>query len=291
MSSAMLIPALSMDNTEEVSRLRHQLALGVQCVDVLTQAPLASGTGRGVALELASIGSRPWVQRLEVHSQGRHALRMAGRYSKLVLRAIELGDPLGHEISVGTDSRVVVPRRVSLTPVISAGLPTAGLINARTVWLYPGAAYPLPGKATGLRGRIRRDLGAGVIKAVPWARVVITRAGAGAPNFAAETKLAWAHGDDRGEFLAVLGKDAVTGGAALPAQLNLHVWVFLPPLTTVWDATQPLASLPLEVGGTDSLNDVLRGRALPASYVPQSVRSLSVKLGEVRSMNEADLLF
>jgi hypothetical protein len=291
MSSAMLIPALSMDNTEEVSRLRHQLALGVQCVDVLTQAPLASGTGRGVALELASIGSRPWVQRLEVHSQGRHALRMAGRYSKLVLRAIELGDPLGHEISVGTDSRVVVPRRVSLTPVISAGLPTAGLINARTVWLYPGAAYPLPGKATGLRGRIRRDLGAGVIKAVPWARVVITRAGAGAPNFAAETKLAWAHGDDRGEFLAVLGKDAVTGGAALPAQLNLHVWVFLPPLTTVWDATQPLASLPLEVGGTDSLNDVLRGRALPASYVPQSVRALSVKLGEVRSMNEADLLF
>jgi hypothetical protein len=316
MSSALLIPALSMDNTVEVSRLRHQLALGVQCVDVLTQAPLGSGTGRGVALDLTSIGTRPWVQRLEAHSQGRHALRLAGRYSKLLLRAMALGDPLGHEINVygqreagssrastasatssakgysmGTDPRVVVPRRVSLTPVISGGLPTAGLINARTVWLYPGAAYPLPAKATGLRGRIRRDLGAGEIKAAPWARVVITRAGAGGPDFAAETKLAWAHGDDRGEFLAVLGKDAVTGGAALPAQLNLHVWVFLPPLVTVWDATHPLASLPLEVGGTDSLNDVLRGRALPASYVPQSVRALSVKLGEVRSMNEADLLF
>lgn len=296
-------PTLSVHNTHEVSALRHRLALGLQCIDALSQAPIEGGPGRAVIALLAAIGARPWAQRFDPHTQGRHALRLDGRYRQLLLRAIELGDPLAHELSlhgtrddrradyrIDADPRVFVPRRLSLTPVVSAGLPTAGMVNARTAWLWPGAAYPLPSKATALRGRIRRDV-AGVIQAVPWARVVITRAGAGAPNFATEAKLAWAHGDDRGEFLAVLGNNAVTGGAALPAQLNLRVWVFLPPLATVFDPAAPLASLPLEAGGTEVLNDVLRGRAMPASYVQQSARTLSVKLGEVRTMNEADLLF
>jgi hypothetical protein len=121
--------------------------------------------------------------------------------------------------------------------------------------------------------------------------VVCTKAGAGAPNFATETPIGWAHGDDRGEFVLVLGAAAVSGGGALPAQIAVRVWVFLPPPAPVWNEADPLASLPLEVGGTAALNETLKGRAIPAAYVAQSARDLAVKLGEVRTMNEADLLF
>lgn len=296
-------PLLSVDNTTEVARVRHQLALGLQGVDALTQAPMEAGMGRSIRADLASIGARPWVQRLDSHSQGRHALRFAGRYEKLLLRAVAMGDPLVHQVfvhgardahmgnySVDNDPRIFVPRRLSLTPVLVAGLPASSLANARTAWLWPGPAYPLPSKATAVRGRIQRDLGAGRKEPIRWTRVVMTRAGAGAANLATEEALAWAHGDERGEFLLVLGGNAVMG-AALPPLLNVNVWVFQPPVATVWDPAQPLNSLPLEDGGTAVLNEVLKGRAMPASYVQQSARTLGLKLGEVLTMNEADLLF
>jgi hypothetical protein len=89
----------------------------------------------------------------------------------------------------------------------------------------------------------------------------------------------------------VLGNGALSGAAALPAALNLNVWVFLPPALPAFNAADPLTSLPLESAGTDAINDVLKGLAVPPSYVPQAVRSLSLALGEVRAMSDADLLF
>jgi hypothetical protein len=105
--------------------------------------------------------------------------------------------------------------------------------------LYPGAAYDLSGLATGLRARaVWRIAG----KTVParWVRVRAERAG---------QPLAHAHGDDRGEFLLLLGPDA---GQFLPLALALDVIVMAPPqppdLAALASALRkdPLADLPLE---------------------------------------------
>ena len=130
--------ALRLDETAEVSRLGHRLALGVQWIDALTQQPAEPLAGAAWVGELRAIGARPCVQRLEVHTQGRQALRHAGPYAKLLARAVALGDPLGHRVlghgarepragaySVANDPRVYVPRQLSLTPVLASGTPPA----------------------------------------------------------------------------------------------------------------------------------------------------------------------
>ena len=295
---------LRLDETVDVARVGHRLALGVQWIDALTLQPVESPAGAAWLSDLEAIGERPRPQRFEAHSQGRQAIRHAGAYRKLLDHTVAEGDPLAHAVrafgardarlahyAAGHDPRRYVPRRVAFTPVLASGVPPASVVNTRTAWLWPGAAYALPSRSTGLRGGIRREVSPGVHAAVPWARVIATRAGAGPANFATETQIGWAHGDDRGEFLLVLGNSAVSGAAALPAVLNLNVWVFLPPALPAFDVADPLASLPLDNAGTDMLNDVLKGQAVPPTYLPQAVRSLGVALGEVRTMSDADLLF
>lgn len=303
MAEAMLRD-LRLDETVEVARVGHRLALGVQWIDALTQLPVESPAGAAWLSDLEAIGTRPITQRFEAHSQGRSAIRHAGRYRKLLDHVVAEGDPLAHAVqafgardarlahyATGQDPRRYVPRRVAFTPVLASGVPPASVVNTRTAWLWPGAAYPLPSRSTGLRGRIRREVSPGVNATVPWARVIVTRAGAGPANFNTEAQIGWAHGDDRGEFLLVLGNSAVSGAADLPATLSLNVWVFLPPALPVFNAADPLASLPLDNAGADALNDVLKGLAVPPTYLPQAVRSLGLALGEVRAMSDADLLF
>lgn len=295
---------LRLEETVEVARVGHRLALGLQWIDALTQQPIESPAGAAWLSDLEAIGTRPCARRFEAHSQGRQAIRHAGPYRKLLDHAVAEGDPLDHTVrafgardarvaryATGQDPRRYVPRRLAFTPVLSGGVPPASLVNTRTAWLWPGAAYPLPSRSTGVRGRIRREAAPGVHVPVPWARVIATRAGAGPANFATETQIGWAHGDDRGEFLLVLGNAAVSGAAALPATIILNVWVFLPPALPAFNAADPLSSLPLDSGGTDTLNDVLKGLAVPPSHVPQAVRSLALALGELRAMSDADLLF
>jgi hypothetical protein len=115
--------------------------------------------------------------------------------------------------------------------------------------------------------------------------------GAGLPDFSNEAKLGFAHGDDRGEFLVVLGTPAVPGGATLPPSIALHVWVFLPPADT-FDPDDPLASLPLEVTGTGAISDVLCGIEMPNTYVRQdSIDVPTLALGTTFTMDDGDLLF
>lgn len=305
----MLVEPLGPQNTIEVDHVRHRLALGVQWFDALSRMPVP---GAWVS-ELLAIGARPLPQRFELHPRGSHALRHAGRLAKLLQRAAadkaaappatpEL-DPTNFVLQAwgqasaavpryrtGNDPRTFVPRRLSLTPVQAAGIPSATTDNMRQAWLWPGAAYPLPGKASAVRGRVRRGPSPAAAQPVPWARLVFTRPNPGPANFPGEVKLGFAHGDDRGEFLAVFGADAVAGGAALPPAVNLHAWVFLPPAAG-FDPADPLASLPLEVAGAAALNDVLRGTELPPGYLQRGPIALSLPLGTVVTMNEADLLF
>jgi len=299
------VPALALYNTTERSRVGHRLALGLQCIDAVTRLPVAPLPGGVVAAELLAIGTRPWVQRFEPHTQSRQALRWAGRYQRLLQRAVEQADPVSHEVRVGglrdarqagsvhrQDPRCFVPRRLSIEPALdAAGVPRANADNLRTVWLWPGAAYPVPARSTGVRGQVLRDLGGGRQAPVPWVRVICTRPGAGAPDLATEAVLGWAHGDDRGEFLLLLGAGAVPAGGDLPARVDVRLWVCLPPPLPVFDPHDPLASLPLESAGSEAFNDVLSGQTLPPSHVPQAPRDLSVHLGQVHVMPPADLLF
>ncbi len=301
---------LGIEDTTDVSRVSHRLALGIQWLDALTGAPVAGDWVN----DLEAIGTRRALWRFERHAQARQAVRHAGRLAKVlrlaaadkvatppvdvaddptnfVVRAFARRDPRHADYRTDNDPRQYVPRRLSLTPVQSGGVPPSSLANIRTAWLWPGATYPLAANASAIRGCIRR--GASLASALPaaWARVVVTRPGAGVADFASETPLAWAHGDDRGEFLVVLGTQAVPGGVILPATMALRLWVFLAPAVTL-DAADPLASLPLEVAGSDPLNEVLSGRAIPAGYVMQpDFVDITLPPGVLSGVDDADLLF
>ena len=309
MSAVAALRPLGVDNTVQVSQVTHRLALGIQWLDALTQMPVAGDWVN----DLEAIGTRPGLLRFERHPQARQALRHAGRLARLlplaaadkvatppadvaddptnfVVRAFARRDPRYVDYRSDNDPRQYVPRRLSLTPVQSGGVPPSSLANIRTAWLWPGATYPLAANASAIRGCIRR--GASLATAVPvaWARVVVTRPGAGPANFATEAPLAWAHGDDRGEFLVVLGTQAVPGGVVLPATIALRLWVFLAP--TPFAAADPLSSLPLEVAGSDPLNEVLSGTAIPVGHVLQAAFiDITLPPGRVSGVNDADLLF
>ena len=301
---------LAADNTIAVAHVRHRLALGIEWFDALE----AGAVGKGWATELRAVGTRPLEQFFQFHPRGRHALRHAGRLARLlargaadkvatppatpaqdptnfVLRAFGQADQHAMQYSTANDPRRYVPRRLALTPVQTDGVPSASAVNIRQGWLWPGTAYPLPTQASAVRGCVRRGASLAVATPVAWARAVFTRPGPLPANFATETRLGHAHGDDRGEFLAVLGPNAVTGGAALPATIALNAWIFLPPPAPPYDPADPLASLPLEVAGTALLNDVLRGTEVPAGYVRRGPIPVTLPLGKVVGIADADLLF
>lgn len=301
-------PTLGLDNTHAVSQVRHRLAMGVQWIDAVGARPALGGW----ASELRAVGLRPLVQALDVHPLARHALRHAGRLAKVLARAAQdrLDDPpatpaddptrlelraWGHAGAPGSgylpgeDPRLLVPRRLALLPVLTGGLPAPGLANLRSAWLWPGARYPLPAGASALRGRVRRGADLAHATPVPWCRLLVTRPGAAPPNPATEAALGWGHGDDRGEFLVVLGPEAAGGGAALPTALSLRLWVFLPPAAP-FDPAQPLQSLPLEVAEADEL-DVLQGQRVPAGFVQRGPIDLSPGPGRVLVLDDAQLLF
>jgi hypothetical protein len=132
-----------------------------------------------------------------------------------------------------------------------------------------------------------------VARPVAWARVTLTRPALALPppDFDNEPEVAWAHGDDRGEFLAVLGPAMLSGGAALPASVVLTLWVHLPPLLPVFDPLAPLASLPLEVAGTAASSRVLEGKQAPADHVRQTAIRITLPLGSTTVLADALLQF
>lgn len=303
MTAIVVAPRLDEFNTVPIDRFGHRLALGVQWIDALSEQPLADPW----TTELERIGARPLVKRFIAHGQGRHALLHRDAVARLLrLAASELAafpppaaDPSllvlrGH----GADRRHV-PRRVALTPLTllmgADGEPPVSTANIRRLRLWPGAEYPVPAGGTVLRGRIRRGAALASAQPVPWARMVITRPAGAAPFpalpvFGDETPVGWAHGDDRGEFVAVLGAAALPGGALLPTTLPLTVWVSLP-VAIALDPEDALASLPLEAAGTTLSGAVLDGTALPPGHVRQVGFRISIPPGQTTVLPDADLRF
>jgi hypothetical protein len=121
-------------------------------------------------------------------------------------------------------------------------------------YLFPGAAYDVPATATGIRGRVTRNG-----QPVRWTRVEAT---------VGANVIGRAHGDDRGEFLLVLGQNpAALGDLVSPLLVTIDVYRRDPALPT--DAADPLADLQVETAAAPGVlpDDVSTGVDFPDHYV------------------------
>ena len=242
----------------------HRLALGVELVDRVR--------GRRVHRAVTTTVERPIGVTLMRHASALLTLT----YGRGVSSPVRL--------LVADPTRRLVARRLEL-PFASeddvldgeAGddeIPLAARV--RRIALLPGAAYDLPERTTALRGRV---LSGG--EPVRWARVE-ARPEAG-------TEVLWrAHGDDRGEFLLVIG----TGGAnfgELVSPLAIEVTVIAPdppPAPPADPESDPWADVPVELAPTPDLpDDVSSGEARPDAYDPglAETRIVPLPLGRVTS--------
>jgi hypothetical protein len=146
--------------------------------------------------------------------------------------------------------------------------------------MFPGAAYDVSVTATGVRGRVLRNN-----LPMRWARVEARLAGS-------NVIVGRAHGDDRGEFLLLIGSEAIPG-AVLPTALDVDVAIFGPaavpvPATPGLPEIDPLWDLPLESASAPGAADpVLAGETLPAGYTATVSRTLSLALGRLASETQA----
>jgi hypothetical protein len=182
--------------------------------------------------------------------------------------------------------RRFVPRRMRFairpeSDVLIAERAGTDVPVAQRAWrprLFPGAAYDIAESATGVRGRVRRG-GA----PARWTRV---------EALVGTDVVGRAHGDDRGEFLLVLGPiPGDVGELALPGDARIEVRVTIDvyahdPVVAV-DPHDPLADLPLEpAAGPGVLPDrVSEGVTRPADYVRIARRlDVAVPIGRLTSI-------
>lgn len=180
--------------------------------------------------------------------------------------------------------RCYVPRRLrvplrTLTDVLAAeAAAEMAYLNGRMrrVVLFAGVAYPCHGTATGLYGRVLR---AG--SPMRWAHVSARLPGGTAP-------VAWARGDDRGEFLLLLPPAAAPAGdltttldievaVAGPVVASLPASPALPEQDAWWDL--PRETVP-DIGEPDPVSP---GESVPEGYATalSSVRMVRFAVGRM----------
>lgn len=195
----------------------HRLAAGVEPLDAMSGGRAAAlldvAFDRPALLPLFQLPpekrptgmdsyTRPFdtLTRLGRHESGRYsAVDVTLRPSPLLLR-------------LGDDSRRCVPRRLAVT---YATVP----VIVRPA-MFPGATFPLPPRATGVRGLITHGAGGPPAR---WARVEVADL-TGVP-------LGFAHGDDRGEFVLLIETPAVQTTLNPTLTVNLKVHTRPAPLT------------------------------------------------------------
>lgn len=267
----------------------HRLVLGLEPVDaarrsliahpvevVLDGIPVPPPPGRRkpgwAAFDVRYVPPRlrDALPRIERHPSCRHALLYRPTSKDHV--DVRLVDP----------ERRFVPRRLRL-PIVKKNddpdkFPYTDRV--RRPALFPGAAYDVSETATGLRGRVLRS----VKPAVPlrWARIE-----ARLPN---GLTIGRAHGDDRGEFLLLLGLLAAVGAPpagdlASPVKVRLTVFgqdpAPVPPSVDV-PIRDPLWDLPVEEApAPGALDDVAPGERPPINYVSKPNNNPALDFTEV----------
>lgn len=291
----------------QYDELSHRLALGLEVVD----APRDHRVARPISIAFDGVplplprARAPYeafgftitdvLPRADRHASCQHAIV----YKKGLYRP---GKHTTVELRFLSDDRVYVPRILSF-PLVDPSLPepptadpSQAVLDAlraarwRRVALFGGAAYDVGGGTTGLRGRARRSG-----KPLRWARVEarqILRDGTRGPVFAR------AHGDDRGEFLLLLGPIA---GAALAAltldvEVTVHGRTADPPTPTPADVfkknNDPLWDLPLEKAVAPPPADaVSMGLQIPTGYTAMPKRSVTFQLGRILSSEVSPFSF
>jgi len=184
-------------------------------------------------------------------------------------------------------SERLVPRRLRV-PLADLGDPDDLAVldelpvgqRSRFPAFYPGAAYDVGERTTGLRGRVVVSDGGVPPTLVParWPRIEARLTGIAQP-------IAWAHGDQHGEFLLILPPESIaTPAVQLPNALTLDITAHgrrglpaSPPPPLVRGA-DPFWDLPLEALGAPGVapdaDQISLGRTIPADYdgaVTQSV--------------------
>jgi hypothetical protein len=274
--------------------MRRRLALGLEIVDAalgvrvarpvsvaFDGVPLPRSRGSYSAFGLEITDTLPRVDR---HNSCLHALV----YRKGLYVAGKTVD-----LRFSCPARRHVPRRLSFT-LVDPSLPepptpdpdqaTLDAMRAarwRKVALFPGAAYDAGSAPTGLRGRVRRLVEEHPVP-VRWARVEARlRRRDGAPGLV----IGRAHGDDRGEFLLILG--AIPGSMLTSLTVNVEVTVFGrtpdPMVTDLARKHDPLWDLPIESASPPPADDVLLGLKIPGDYTLTSARVVPFKLGKILS--------
>lgn len=239
----------------------QRLALGIEPMD----AERLHAVVRPVEVSVEQppkAGNKPRVVR---HSSCRYALT----YSPAVVDHVD--------IRIFEATRAYVARRFSIpihTLATVDNFPAGDRVRRPRV--FPGAAYDLDSCATGLRGSVQRGG-----KPMRWARIEASLPATG-------KVVARAHGDDRGEFLLVIGPNAnPVGDLVNPLTLTVKVFGPVPipiPATADTPARDPLWDLPLETPPAPGAADtVSTGETLPTNYTAQTSVSVDFSLGELRT--------
>jgi hypothetical protein len=181
----------------------------------------------------------------------------SGRYVLVFGRGVEA--PV--KLRLVPRDRRYVPRRLEVNiideaAVLAAEQTATDVPTTSRTWqplLFPGAGYDVSSGATGVRGRITSG-GA----PVRWTRAEASVSG---------RVIGRAHGDDRGEFLLVLGENVgATGDLISPLAVTIRIFARNPALAV--DRADLLADLePETVAAPGALNDpVAAGTTLPNNY-------------------------
>jgi hypothetical protein len=219
-------------------------------------------------------------RRVPRHASARHVLSYgAGQGNSVDIRVLNA-------------SERIVPRRLRV-PLVPLGMPEdmsildalPSALRSRSPHFYPGATYETNERVTGLRGRV--VVNAGGLRVVRWPRVVVRAADGGAP-------MAWAHGDQHGEFLLILPPEAIASPAVqLPRTLTLSVTAFgrrglpavVPPQLVQW--ADLFWDVPLETVGAPGVlpanDDVSLGRTIPADYDGSVTQLVTFSYSEIIS--------
>lgn len=292
---------------ERVDRVR----LGIEPVDALGR----HGPIGGIGAHVENV-QRPWpVQPGDVapspygdqaDGAGLPALRRgwSGRFA--VVFDVPPGGGVDHvAVRLVSADRRYVPRRLAipaptLTAVTAAEVahdldPGHPLVpRGCRPQLYPGAAYGFAAGATVVRGRVVWE---GTSRAVRWPRVVARPEQPidvldenGDVIDTIQPVLGLAHGDDRGEFVLVLGPLPRELYVLPEVDLDLELTVEAAPEpaptapvdSPIRSRTDPLWDLPLEeVGSLDPADGVTLGTTTPAGFTSAGTSTLTVRRGVV----------
>jgi hypothetical protein len=258
-----------------------RLALGLEPVDAQrlhrVARPLSIDVERPpkavvlppAALNPYAIGPKPPKQRPQVRLD-RHAscLHVLLYYPALV-------DTV--DIRIYESLREFVPRRFTIPLHTAATVDNFAYTDrVRRPFLYPGAAYDPDSCSTGIRGRVLRGG-----QPMRWARIEATLPGT-------TTVVGRAHGDDRGEFLLLIGTNAIPIGDLvnpLTLQVTVHGPATIPvPVPPSLASQDQLWDLPLETPPAPGVTDMVSsGESLPVNYTANSTTNIDFNLGELRS--------